>query len=141
MNTHEQKDFSPHKKFKKILVAWPLSIRIGHQKMVTIFDKDSNVQACIPYMATCACSLISNHSRTSVDCVSLETGSAGCPYSGRWENPGERWIFFCICILSVFSIVSVFVYIFVSTFISVFVSGRAGCPNSVGKSLTRVGLS
>ena len=71
--------------------------------------------------------------------MSLETGSAGCPYSGRWENPGERWIFFVF--ISVFSIVSVFVYIFVSTFISVFVSGRAGCPNSVGKSLTRVGLS
>ena len=103
-------------------------------------------------------SLIANDDQTRmVDCVSLETGSAGCPYSERWENPGERWvcvcicicIFNCICICILVSICiwcgglsilqhwkmlaksgSVSVFVFEFTRVSIFrtLYGLAGCP-------------
>ena len=73
-------------------------------------------------------SLTANDDQTRmVDCVSLETGSAGCPYTlggGKILAKGGS----ASASASVFSIVSVFV------FLSLFVSGVGGCPYfSIGK--------
>ena len=59
-----------------------------------------------------------------VDCVSLETGSAGCPNSGRWEilaKGGSGFLF-----------VSVFVSVSIVS-VSTFVTGSAHTLLPVGK--------